>query len=1260
MSRSASSRVAATTAQVTPTATWTLQRACACGQHTGGGECESCQRETRDPFQRAAVASSPGLPSSPPDNPPPPSRRDDDARHDFSRISATTVSRLPQPRVQRKVTLNEPGDVYEQEADRIAHRVMRMPDLSPEIRHRVAPEAQRICKECEEERIQRLTPSTDRDEEEEVVEAQASPDVRSAAHAPPSASSIHPAALTNGGAPLSDSTRRFYESRFGYDLSSVRVHTGDNAERMADDLHARAFTYGNHIWFGSADGPRPSFCLAHELVHVVQQSSPPRASSDGSSEESMARAQPHASRAPAGLVQRQEVYWIGREFRSRKENTGKAIQDEIYASRTGGNDVIEEVRIPNAARKKKSTESEAGSHVKFGFADLYLAENRRVIGVYFDSRGNPRRLPVKRDFIASPVVEGNTIANTAEGPSWVRVGEIKPASDGMIRSGQAQVASYLEGIKFARDSTNTWAAQNGAAPWPDGALAPMTDQDFGVHADYASDSATTSTGFEVLLVEWDGESPYPRLVLDPRETLGEPVQGRMFVRSFSGGVWAYNFEPTNLDEMLADPATQARLSQEQAQAIDFAQELQDTVVAPIQGAPVQAMGLRKSDARRAAAIVRQKAPPQVQRARKEAPRLRDTFQLERVIEARGQLRTRFTKEKGTKPFQKVRGIGLMYEAEARAQKAGVKLRNKLPDESQLAIKLKTRTAAKPGGAKGAKGGAKPGTTSQPLSTLFRWFEIWTHPAINTLARIRRVFGSTFVAVGTKIRTLKERIGTRLSQTFDSHAGSNARGTSYGAVALRAIARALKSIGSIIIPQTLRIVVESLVEGVKTKLRQLIPLDVESLGRAVANDFSEFKVIQEKIASLQQTIETTVATLIDGLRDKLAGIKDVISLASKIANMVKWTIRGIQCGTPPGWGCLKLVFSSLTAYIAEKVLATCSLQRDVACATAGLDFVKTGIPKALASAITGTFNDLVGRIDSRLSPLFAEITEVPFMSCSEIGCEGGRAEIDLAFDRLQMAMERKHGTLAAAWMMDSFLEMARLSGKDEADPLTAAEVDALTDLLVKHNVTPSEMQMIVLQAREHVAKGQPLQKVTPQELIDEVERQRQLLTGGDTSTEGQRTGDAPSGGAGQGGTGSSGGTGGGGGGGGTEGTTEEGDGLSTVEAKRAKFDGKIGSKLSRTRVIVENPDLAVHASGKELKVSLLGLIDGESVKRVTDVPVKIGKHERGKTGVIIPYVLQQGVCIKHAFDDVPTFCVDNGATLKMTVQKPPKKKQASRK
>jgi Domain of unknown function (DUF4157) len=79
--------------------------------------------------------------------------------------------------------------------------------------------------------------------------------------------------LGGGGHPIEPRTREFFESRFGRDLSAVRVHSDQRAAASARSIDALAYTVGSHIVLGSGrhtpetDGGRR--LLAHELAHVA-------------------------------------------------------------------------------------------------------------------------------------------------------------------------------------------------------------------------------------------------------------------------------------------------------------------------------------------------------------------------------------------------------------------------------------------------------------------------------------------------------------------------------------------------------------------------------------------------------------------------------------------------------------------------------------------------------------------------------------------------------------------------------------------------------------------------------------------------------------------------------------------------------------------------------------------------------------------------------------------------------------------------------
>lgn len=194
--------------------------------------------------------------------------------------------------VQAKLTVNEPGDQCEQEADRVAEQVMRMRE--PQVLERAAipgssspTPIQRVCRECEEElsgrpvAIQRMCleceeelhrQPMEEEQEEETIQTKVisgrTPEV-----APDLQAQIN--GLRSVGQTLPESLRTFFEPRFGYDFSEVRVHTDAASRETAQALNARAFTAGRDIFFNDQEFQPATHTgrrlLAHELAHTVQQ-----------------------------------------------------------------------------------------------------------------------------------------------------------------------------------------------------------------------------------------------------------------------------------------------------------------------------------------------------------------------------------------------------------------------------------------------------------------------------------------------------------------------------------------------------------------------------------------------------------------------------------------------------------------------------------------------------------------------------------------------------------------------------------------------------------------------------------------------------------------------------------------------------------------------------------------------------------------------------------------------------------------------------
>jgi hypothetical protein len=175
--------------------------------------------------------------------------------------------------IQAKLKVGQPGDIYEQEADRVADEVMRMPELQVQ---RQQEEEELLQTKPLVEQIPPLAQRQVQVEQEEEVRLQVkdfpgqTPEV-----APDLEASIN--AIRGGGQPLPASTRAFFEPRFGYDFRQVRIHTNARAAETTQALNAQAFTVGCDIVFGAgqyapetASGQR---LIAHELAHTIQQGS---------------------------------------------------------------------------------------------------------------------------------------------------------------------------------------------------------------------------------------------------------------------------------------------------------------------------------------------------------------------------------------------------------------------------------------------------------------------------------------------------------------------------------------------------------------------------------------------------------------------------------------------------------------------------------------------------------------------------------------------------------------------------------------------------------------------------------------------------------------------------------------------------------------------------------------------------------------------------------------------------------------------------
>lgn len=221
--------------------------------------------------------------------------------------------------VQFRLLIGQPGDSYEQEADRMADRVAQRP---PEHKKAAEPllstsrsslqqtpifksedALQKLEEPGKEEALQQkpifesaATPPIDEGEgdephyrergnedllqlkcaecaaEEETVQRLESTD---ATPVVPDDFSNQLRSNKGSGSTLPEETRTHMESAFGADFSGVRIHADNTAGRMSESVQAQAFTHGHDIYFGagqySPQSTEGQKLLAHELTHTIQQ-----------------------------------------------------------------------------------------------------------------------------------------------------------------------------------------------------------------------------------------------------------------------------------------------------------------------------------------------------------------------------------------------------------------------------------------------------------------------------------------------------------------------------------------------------------------------------------------------------------------------------------------------------------------------------------------------------------------------------------------------------------------------------------------------------------------------------------------------------------------------------------------------------------------------------------------------------------------------------------------------------------------------------
>ena len=1117
--------------------------------------------------------------------------------------------------VQAKLKISEPGDQYEQEADRVAERVMRMParELPEEDEtheHAQQGQVQRMCTSCEdEEKVQRFAAvpgllQRQAAEDEESLRQLSVPLGRTVqrksggaeqASQTSRSDSLDEGALQSGGQPLPTPVLSFYEERFGRDFGEVRVHTGAESSRANDDVSAYAFTYGNHVWLGRDQRVEPTHLLAHELAHVVQQKQPPLMRSARAKDSGRDRGDegPRQSEAAGGelRIQRFVPYWEPYDMDG--TDTHKLLLPEVGKQ----NSIFTEAPVPNAGK------GSSGFDLK-GCADLYGAST--TVGVFFvgdqrpaalTTRTCPRLLKDGAKFShitnAAPTVNvSGEVTRVDAAPKEIRLGDLKPTHltiEALL--GKDQLTNYKQGFYKAQAEVDEMRSVKPAgAKW-----GPIDVRNFGsaeivVPPAYVYPGSTQKSR-DVILKE--NSKP-----VDVRQRR-RPAKLFMVADS-RAGIWNYFWYPDT-------PVTVADLP---PKVRNLGPEIESRIINPLINSPIQRARKAKPGtvpyaqqqkhapaAPTVARLVVTHAPAPVLRRKATAP-TKDTFDFGDWKKAHDDITKGFGAESKTSEFKEAE---FSLKAARAQENEREKTKIPLPDISSAA-RQESKTLGK--------------------------IEFWTGASSLPFGYLRRIFGTAFVKVAQFYIKVRDKFRDLLKSKGRAGGKSGLMGA-----ALKAAFSVIKLAGSYVIQKTVDRLMESLETGLTEKAKALFNFDGVT---AVEEKLAEIKKLQDDLEKKAvETVEGLLGKTVGPYLEKLKEIEEVQRVVSdilQIVNLVRWGARVIACLSPPGWGCLWILAESVIEGLAARVVETCWFKRKITPLINTVKFV-ADLPKDLADLIIGKLREF---LPGPLHDVFATLDRSSVsVNADDIECEEAESGDALTPERQELLnMQEKLGEEK----FQAFAELTQKSGVPKDKPLTVAEIKNLADKIQSSGVSAEQL-------KEYAANYQPATGGTPIDIdvfLENVKKGAPSTAGGAPGTPPETTPPET-----------------------TPPTTTSGGGQSADEkdsdpsssgsgdivvanAKDRVLKGTTEGDLADSRVSVVNQSWS-HTVGTTPELDMMGFYKGKAMVFIKYIKTKVISRIAVQKGsdapdLIVKYQLQQGV----DFRPIPG-ALDKGATVRALLE-----------
>jgi hypothetical protein len=1122
--------------------------------------------------------------------------------------------------LQPKLRINAPGDRYEQEADRLADQVMAVPAhplfgeaaaataAGSPLGMRVTPLIQRQSIDDDEMAQTKREPNIalqrapapqeaeaeTKDEEEEPLQTRraCSGDCAADTASPPEPSATFETQVADGrsgGDPLPRDLRAFMERRLGVDLGHVRIHADHRAATLSAAVDALAFTVGPHVYFGTGQFDPASDAgrrlIAHELVHTLQQeparirhlrAATPQAPDTAPREAGAIE----VAAAEPGLVQRADTFvphFLGTGEDIHKSVIGAIVKDTANA------DLFTEVRIPGASKTEVASD-------RTGRADFYKVEagEKTTIAVnmkdgapvFFSSHkdlrkgnaefphakvGAPRGIETGKTSCSSdPAKTGKKVCLLDKAPTNILLGDLKPPAPVEILLGKGQISNYRTGIANTSAALNTFIGQNPTQVDPEQVAKPpllwKPDTGFiGEKGIKLPPSVTFGKGNTFK------EEPV-RLYRGRRHDPNAPtnVKGQLAVyKDKTDGIWAYEWIPTVIPQSMRDKATpewQAALARIDALIADLTAPPATTGKT---GMPKAAPGTRQRRAGRQ--FARSQPSPHVQR-----------------------------KKGNFDPVEWPKQYADWKKTNAEPLVSGKE--GAIPRTIAAIVEVKERTKAP----------IKAPSAFDKTAKDFRKVERW-HQWGGLFGRLRKAFGPLFV----KFAEFYEKVKVKFEELRTKHAAASDSG---GDKVVTAIFKAAFKAASTFF----RVLIQKVTDNLKTALTKAAGVLYHELfaGTFVEKLMTAEADLEKKIAEVETearaAVDERIKALIAPFEKELAFIAEVhkkIGEISKLVSAIRWGARIIQCLTPPGVGCLKLILQQVAEEAMVLVVGTCWFQRNfIRPVFTQLDFLKT-LPARISGFIIEKVKEMLPIDDALKEKMFPKEAVVVSLSDKDLECETDK------ITKEQIELNKLYDRYGAAKVRE-LIRILEKGGVDKKKPLSLSDIEKLKGLLEKMNKGELTKEQI-----ETAIKGYDPAKGFGNAAIDGVVND--LKGGGAGAAKGGAAAGGPAGGTGE--------------------TAKVSPSARRLSAAQAK--GTLGGGKSDCASITLGGTSKDHKKGDTPKISLFGFVNGTYVGEIYDVPTVVAEvtdtEESGERFRSITYRVGATTVFKHDVKGCPSFGYSTG-------------------